>query len=66
MNKYLIKNTDKTTDYKTKDTAFAFTNSNFSNLIGKTKEEIMFLVGNQFNDIYSDIWMHRSYDKKAS
>jgi len=64
MNKYLIKNTDKTTDYKTKDTAFAFTNSNFSNLIGKKKEEIMFLVGDQFNDIHSDIWMYRNHGKK--
>jgi uncharacterized protein YbcI len=43
-----------------KNTAFVFTDLNFLNLIGKTKEEIMFLVGNQFNDIHSDIWMHRS------
>tara|TARA_B110000211_G_scaffold220691_1_gene267567 strand:- start:243 stop:428 length:186 start_codon:yes stop_codon:yes gene_type:complete len=47
-----------------KNTAFVFTDLKFLNLIGKTKEEIMFLVGNQFNDIHSDIWMHRSYDKK--
>ena len=48
-----------------KNTAFVFTDLKFLNLIGKTKEEIMFLVGNQFNDIHSDIWMHRSYDKKS-
>ena len=44
-----------------KNTAFVFTDLKFLNLIGKTKEEIMFLVGNQFDDIHSDIWMHRSY-----
>ena len=48
-----------------KNTTFVFTDLKFLNLIGKTKEEIMFLVGNQFNDIHSDIWMHRSYDKKS-
>jgi hypothetical protein len=48
-----------------KNTAFVFTDLKFLNLIGKTKEEIMFLVGNQFNDIHSGIWMHRSYDKKS-
>jgi hypothetical protein len=48
-----------------KNTAFVFTDLKFLNLIGKTKEEIMFLVGNQFNDIHSYIWMHRSYDKKS-
>ena len=48
-----------------KNTAFVFTDLKFLNLIGKTKEEIMFLVGNQFNDIHSDIWMHRSYDEKS-
>tara|TARA_B110000305_G_scaffold224918_1_gene270952 strand:+ start:2440 stop:2748 length:309 start_codon:yes stop_codon:yes gene_type:complete len=63
-NKYLKKRTPKTADYKIRNTVFVFTDSNFLNLIGKTKEEIVLLVGDQFNDIHSDIWMYRNYDKK--
>lgn len=63
-NKYLKKRIPKTADYKIRNTVFVFTDSNFLNLIGKTKEEIVLLVGDQFNDIHSDIWMYRNYDKK--
>ena len=43
-NKYLKKRTPKTADYKIRNTVFVFTDSNFLNLIGKTKEEIVFIL----------------------